>query len=79
MTPAHAPALTINFVMQAFRNGAGPFLEHLADEDFLHAVMLSHAMLFGAHIPMLQERVGAHCRDESHADACDGGITRVLS
>ena len=27
--------------MQAFGNGFGPFLEHLADEDFLHAVSCS--------------------------------------
>ncbi len=27
-----------NIVRQAFGNGFGPFLEHLQDEDFLHAV-----------------------------------------
>ena len=37
--------------MQAFGNGFGPFLEHLADEDFLHAVSCS---LFD--IPLHQNR-----------------------
>ncbi len=28
---------------QAFRNGFGPFIEHLTDEDFLHAVRSTHS------------------------------------
>ena len=44
-------AMVSRTIMQAFGNGFGPFLEHLADEDFLHAVSCS---LFGT--PRSQHR-----------------------
>ena len=46
---SHALAMTMSVSWslgeQAFRNGAGPFIEHLMDEDFLHAVS-SHASTY---------------------------------